>query len=198
MKGGCCGDDSDIIDARLYPGSLSPSFFEQRAKQQLLDANVLSIQTLDAGNCCFGAINRTFYNDPSFAQIRKTRRNMCAYIQNHYDVFAKDLVQSSLDPVSKESLIAQHGCCKERAGKEHYGDINTVLISVAILMECTNFLIMKIHEDSSDSKCAGDDEFDGECYVLIFDSKVPHWLATATRSARPETMNVPDPDPARP
>ena len=103
--GGCC-NDSSIIDARLYPGSLPSSFFEQPARQQLLDVNVLPIQTLDAGNCCFEAINRTVYNDPSFARICKTRRNICAYIQNHYDVFAKGLVQSSLDPVSKESLIA--------------------------------------------------------------------------------------------
>ena len=79
MKGGGCEmdiDKDDIIDARLYNDALPPSFFEQPAKQQLLNANVLPIQTLDAGNCCFDALNRTVYNDSSCSRICKTRRNM--------------------------------------------------------------------------------------------------------------------------
>jgi len=181
----------DIINARLYEKALPPAFFEQTAKQQMLNANVLPIQTLDAGNCCFEALNRTVYHDSSHSRICKTRRNMCAYIENHYSVFEKDLVRSAADPVTKESLLLQHGCYKERVGKEYYGDVNTVTIFAA--MECIRFLILKIHENSSE--CIGDDELKGERYVLVFDSRVPHWLATADRSARPETMHVPDPEP---
>ena len=82
---------------------------------------------------------------------------MCAYIQNRYSIFEKDLIQSASDPVTKESLLAQHGFYKERVGKGHYDDINTVMMFAA--MECMRFLILKIHENSSE--CVGDDELKG-------------------------------------
>ena len=128
MKGGGCEmdiDKDDITDARRYNDALRPSFFEQPAKQLLLNANVLPIQTLDAVNCCFEALNSTVYNDSSYSRICKTRRNMCAYIQNHYIVFEKDLVQSASDSVTKESLLAQRGLYTERVGEGQYDDINT-------------------------------------------------------------------------
>ena len=73
MNGGGCRDDSDIIDARLQTGCLPALSFEQPAKQQLLNANVLPIQTLDYGNCCIEAINRTVYNDENYERVCKTR-----------------------------------------------------------------------------------------------------------------------------
>ena len=115
---------------------------------------------------------------------------MCVYSES-IQYFEINLVPSASDLVTKESLLAQHGFYKERVGKKHYGDINTVTTLVA--MECIRFLILKIHENSSE--CVGDDKLKGQRYVLIFDSKVPHWLATADRSARPETMHLPDPEP---
>ena len=188
MKGGGCGDDLEIIDARLHKEALPASFFEQPARQQLLDSNVLPIQTVEAGNCCFEAINRTVYDDSSFERICKTRRNMCAYIQSNYDVFQKDLVRSIDDPVNRESLLAQHGRVAERVTEEFYGDMNTIIIFAA--MESIKFLVLKIHEGCSE--CVGRDDASGVRHVLIFDSKVPHYLATA---ARTDAEPVLDPEP---
>ena len=133
-------------------------------------------------------IDSIVYNNSSDSRICKTRRNTCAYIQIHYSIFEKDLVQSAFDPVTKESLLAQHGFYKERVGKEHYGDINTVTIFVAT--ECIRLLMLNVHENSSER--VGDDKLKGQRYVFILDSKVPRWLATTDRSARPETMHLPD------
>ena len=192
MKGGGCGNDPKVIDARLHgKDPLPASFFDQPAKQQLLNANILPIQTLDYGNCCFEALNRTVYEDSSFERICSTRRNMCAYIQSNYPLFERNLVQSDNEPVTKASLLAQHGECKERVNAEHYGDVNIVIIFAA--MESVKFLILKIHEDSSE--CAGNDDAESARHVLIFDSTVPHWLVTAARCDRPETVHVPDPEP---
>ena len=132
------------------------------------------------------------YNDASYERVCKTRRNICAYIQTDYADFEKDLVRSGPDPVSSDSLIRQHECCSARVGKEHHGDFNTIVMFAA--MKRVKFLAIKIHEDSSE--CAGDNEVIS-CvrYVLIFDSKVPHGLATADRSVISEIMHVPDPEP---
>ena len=116
---------------------------------------------------------------------------MLAYIQSNYDVFEKDLVRSDLEPVTRASLLAQHGRCEERVTEEYYGDMNTIIIFA--VMESVKFLILKIHEDGSE--CAGSDDASGVRHVLIFDSKVPHWLATAYRGARTDTVHVPDPEP---
>jgi ribA/ribD-fused uncharacterized protein len=188
MKGGGCGDDLEIIDARLHKEALPASFFEQPAKQQLLGSNLLPIQTVEAGNCCFEAINRTVYGDSSFDRICKTRRNMCAYIQSNYDVFQEKLVRSIDDPVDRESLLAQHGRIAERVTAEFYGDMNTIIIFAA--MESIKFLVLKIQEGCSE--CVGRDDASGVRHVLIFDSKIPHYLATA---ARTDAVQVLDPEP---